>query len=78
MVFVVLIFIILLVVEPKGLVMGHEFAGEVLDPGDRNDLKIGQRVTGLPISPCLKCDACKSGNPQYCRSTWADAFKGFL
>lgn len=42
--------------EPKGLVMGHEFAGEVLDPGDRNDLKIGQRVTGLPISPCLKCD----------------------
>lgn len=59
--------------EPKGLVMGHEFAGEVLDPGDRNDLKIGQRVTGLPISPCLKCDACKSGNPQYCRSTWTDA-----
>ncbi len=59
--------------EPQGLIMGHEFAGEVVDPGDRNDLKIGQRVTGLPISPCMECDACKSGNPQYCRKTWSEA-----
>ena len=59
--------------EPKGLVMGHEFAGTVVDPGSRTDLKVGDRVTGLPISPCGKCDACKTGNPQYCRSTWAEA-----
>lgn len=58
---------------PVGLVMGHEVAGTVVDPGDRKDLKVGDRVTGLPISPCGKCDACKTGNPQYCRETWTYA-----
>ena len=59
--------------EPLGLVMGHEFSGVVKDPGSRSDLKIGDRVTGLPISPCGNCDACLSGNPQYCASTWQQA-----
>ena len=36
--------------EPKGLVMGHEFCGRVVDPGDRLDLQVGDRVTALPIS----------------------------
>lgn len=59
--------------EPVGLVMGHEFAGTVIDPGSRSDLKVGDRVTGLPISPCGKCFACKSNNPQYCKFTWSKA-----
>lgn len=59
--------------QPAGLVMGHEFCGIVLDPGSRNDLKIGDRVTALPISPCGHCDACLSGNPQYCAETWTRA-----
>ena len=59
--------------EPVGLVMGHEFCGEVIDPGDRSDLKVGDRVTALPISPCGSCPACLSGNPQYCKSTWSKA-----
>jgi len=59
--------------EPKGLIMGHEFAGIVIDPGSRSDLKIGDRITGLPISPCGVCRACKSGNPQYCKFTWTKA-----
>ena len=58
---------------PEGLVMGHEFSGVVLDPGSRTDLKIGDRVTSLPISPCDECEACKSGNHQYCAQTWAHA-----
>lgn len=58
---------------PEGLVMGHEFCGIVTDPGSRNDLKVGDRVTGLPISPCGKCPACLSGNPQYCPDTWTYA-----
>lgn len=58
---------------PVGLVMGHEFSGTVTDPGDRKDLKVGDRITGLPISPCGKCDACRSGNPQYCQETWMHA-----
>lgn len=59
--------------EPIGLIMGHEFCGEVINPGNRSDLKVGDRVTALPISPCLECSACLSGNPQYCKSTWTHA-----
>ena len=59
--------------QPVGLVMGHEFSGVVVDPGDRKDLVKGDRVTGLPISPCGKCEACKSGNVQYCAETWSEA-----
>jgi 2-desacetyl-2-hydroxyethyl bacteriochlorophyllide A dehydrogenase len=50
--------------------MGHEFCGRVLYNGGREDLKKGDRVTALPISPCGRCDACLSGNPQYCLETW--------
>lgn len=59
--------------QPKELVMGHEFAGTVINPGSRSDLKVGDRITGLPISPCGRCKACKSGNPQYCKLTWTKA-----
>ncbi len=58
---------------PEHLVMGHEFCGIVTNPGSRKDLKIGDRVTGLPVSPCGKCSACLSGNPQYCPETWTYA-----
>lgn len=59
--------------KPKGLVMGHEFTGKVVDPGNRFDLKIGDKVTALPISPCGQCEACETGNPQYCSETWLHA-----
>lgn len=59
--------------EPVGLVMGHEFCGVVVDPGDRIDLKVGDRVTALPISPCGKCEACMKGDVQYCSQTWNQA-----
>lgn len=59
--------------QPVGLVMGHEFSGTVVDPGARQDLVKGDRVTGLPISPCGKCEACRSGNVQYCTETWSEA-----
>lgn len=58
---------------PAGLVMGHEFCGIVTNPGSRKDLKVGDRVTALPISPCDNCEACKTGNPQYCPETWSNA-----
>lgn len=59
--------------QPQGLIMGHEFCGTVLNPGNREDLKVGDRITALPISPCGHCEACKSGNVQYCLETWNDA-----
>lgn len=55
---------------PVDLIMGHEFCGIVENPGTREDLKVGDRVTALPISPCGKCKACKTGNVQYCPNTW--------
>lgn len=59
--------------NPTGLVMGHEYCGIVTDKGSRDDLKIGDRVTALPISPCGHCEACITGNPQYCLETWTYA-----
>ena len=58
---------------PVGMVMGHEYCGVVTDPGSRDDLKVGDRVTALPISPCGHCHACLTGNPQYCAETWTYA-----
>jgi len=58
---------------PVGLVLGHEFSGTVVNPGSREDLKVGDRITGLPISPCGVCESCKNGNPQYCFKTWNEA-----
>ncbi len=59
--------------NPKELVLGHEFCGTVLYNGGREDLKVGDRVTALPISPCGKCYACETGNIQYCPETWNHA-----
>lgn len=58
---------------PMNLVMGHEYCGVVIDHGSRQDLKTGDRVTALPISPCGDCPACRSANPQYCPQTWTNA-----
>ncbi len=59
--------------QPEGLVMGHEFCGRVIYNGGRDDLNVGDRVTALPISPCGECEACLTGNPQYCIHTWDKA-----
>ncbi len=59
--------------EPKGLVMGHEFSGIVIDNGGSTKFKEGDRVTALPISPCLECKECKNGNEQICAHTWEHA-----
>jgi threonine dehydrogenase-like Zn-dependent dehydrogenase len=50
----------------QGLVMGHEFAGLVEDPGARADLKPGDRVTAIPLNPCGGCTACRTGHVQLC------------
>ena len=55
------------------MVLGHEFTGKVVDSGSRYDLKVGDKVTALPISPCGHCEACETGNPQYCAETWLHA-----
>jgi L-iditol 2-dehydrogenase len=45
------------------LVLGHEFAGVVADP--RSPLH-GRRVAVDPAIPCLECEFCLEGNPNFC------------
>jgi len=46
-----------------GQVLGHEFAGEIvaLGAGAPSGLKVGDRVTALPVFPCHECEACRAG-----------------
>ncbi len=48
------------------LIMGHEFAGIVVNPGNREDLAEGDRVTALPLDPCGLCAACRAGHVNIC------------
>jgi len=46
-----------------GQVLGHEYAGEIVALGADapKTLKVGDRVTALPVFPCHKCEACDAG-----------------
>jgi L-iditol 2-dehydrogenase len=50
------------------IVLGHEFAGEVVEIGDGvTGFELGDRVSGVPLMPCGKCDDCKRGNFSLCK-----------
>jgi len=50
------------------IVLGHEFAGEVVEVGEGvSDLRIGDRVSGAPLIPCMKCADCQKGNYSLCK-----------
>src|SRR4051794_4857775 len=50
-----------------GQVLGHEFAGEVVEVGaDVQDISVGDRVTGIPIQPCGSCKRCEEGLGHLC------------
>ena len=53
---------------PAGLVMGHEFCGEVVATGADTDpaWRVGRHVTALPIFGCGHCLACLAGEPAHC------------
>ncbi len=58
----------------QGLIMGHEFSGTVIDPGARKDeLKVGDRVTAIPLNYCGKCKQCENGDVNICPTTWLGA-----
>jgi 2-desacetyl-2-hydroxyethyl bacteriochlorophyllide A dehydrogenase len=51
----------------SGFVLGHEFAGEVMQCGrDVKNLKIGDHVAVAPMRSCGTCDRCRSGDPAWC------------
>ena len=49
-------------------VLGHEFSGIIEEIGEEvTSLKIGDRVAGVPLVPCMKCEDCQSGNHALCK-----------
>lgn len=53
---------------PCGAVMGHEFAGEVVELGEgtQGAWREGDRLAGLPYIGCGQCLECQSGQPAHC------------
>ena len=52
---------------PPGTVMGHEYAGEVVDIGPGCErIKVGDHITALAIPQCGRCHSCITGDPQWC------------
>ena len=50
------------------IILGHEFSGDVVSVGkDVTCVKIGDRATGAPLIPCLKCEDCQKGNYSQCK-----------
>ncbi|MCR4909418.1 MAG: galactitol-1-phosphate 5-dehydrogenase [Lachnospiraceae bacterium] len=49
-------------------VLGHEFSGTVESVGEGVTLlKPGDRVAGVPLVPCMKCEDCLKGNFSLCK-----------
>ena len=51
-------------------VLGHEFSGEIVEVGSDikdYDLNVGDKVTGAPLLPCMKCADCQKGDYSLCK-----------
>lgn len=53
---------------PCGTAPGHEYAGEVVETGEDVSLKVGDRVTAIPIGSCGTCPACRADAPLQCQT----------
>lgn len=55
---------------PVGMVVGHEFAGEIVELGSEvQGLNINQRVSGEGHITCRYCRKCRAGERHLCRNT---------
>ncbi|WP_080873958.1 zinc-dependent alcohol dehydrogenase [Oceanobacillus timonensis] len=52
----------------SGLVMGHEFSGEISEIKGQSSFEKGDRVAINPIRYCGECEPCKSGNYHICEN----------
>lgn len=49
-------------------VLGHEFSGTVESVGKGvTSVQPGDRVAGVPLVPCMKCEGCQKGNYSLCK-----------
>lgn len=50
------------------IVLGHEFSGDVVEVGEGvTKVRVGDRVSGAPLLPCMECEDCRKGNYSLCR-----------
>ena len=50
------------------MVLGHEFSGVISQVGEGvTRVRVGDRVSGIPLVPCMKCDDCLKGNYSLCK-----------
>lgn len=50
------------------IVIGHEFSGDVVEVGGNiTSVKVGDRVAGVPLVPCMKCEDCQKGSYSQCK-----------
>ncbi|MCE5188689.1 MAG: galactitol-1-phosphate 5-dehydrogenase [Eubacteriales bacterium] len=50
------------------IVLGHEFSGEVVEVGAGvSRVRVGDRVSGAPLLPCMKCADCQKGDYSLCK-----------
>ena len=54
--------------DAPGLVLGHEFSGEVVEvgPGVAEPFRIGERIAGFPLVGCGHCEICVTGSTSKC------------
>ena len=51
------------------VVLGHEFSGEVVEKGQNvTNFELGDKVSGAPLIPCMKCGDCQNGNYSLCKN----------
>ena len=59
----------------RGNVLGHEYAGEVVEVGPgTSGWKVGDRLIALPGAPCGACAACLAGGSSGCEQVIAQGF----
>jgi L-iditol 2-dehydrogenase len=56
-------------------ILGHEFAGEVVDTGGHDTFHVGQAVTVCPAFACGACEACKRGAENLCSNLVAMGYE---
>lgn len=57
-----------------GQVMGHEFSGRIVEVGkDVQGVKVGDRVTAVPLSTCGRCPRCLEGATHLCEIGLAES-----
>lgn len=68
------------IMDSNGPIMGHEFVGTLVDPGDAavRGFKAGDRVTMMPFDFCGECPSCRNGMEHICWDGWTKMSVGTL